>query len=137
MNFCVHLQHLQTYNTKITNYHRYYQILMHLWHTFKLKLRFNWTLAVAGRVLWNRVCPSSRPPSVLPSRHFLGIVSLVFSKFWHGARNPYEVVRDRAGFSRKIFFAPKIGKMDPKWAKNRVFLIYWKIYSLIFTEFDL
>ena len=26
------------------------------------------------------------------SRCFLGIVSLVFSKFWHGARNPYEAV---------------------------------------------
>ena len=37
-------------------------------------------------------------PSVLLSRHFLGIVSLVFSEIWHGARNSYEVVHDRAGF---------------------------------------
>ena len=50
-------------------------------------------------------------PSVLLSRHFLGIVSLVFSEIWHGARNSYEVVRDRAGFSeKKIFFAPKLRK---------------------------
>ena len=38
------------------------------------------------------------------------------------ARNSYEVVRDRAGFSRKVFLAPKIGKMDPKWAKKQGFL---------------
>ena len=65
------------------------------------------------------------------------MVSLVFSEIWHGTRNSYEVVRDRAGFSGKIFFCPKIGKKCPKWAKNRVFSIYWKIWSLIFTEFDL
>ena len=38
----------------------------------------------------------------------------------------------RAEFSIKIFFALKIGKMDQKWSKNRVFWIYWKIWSLIF-----
>ena len=65
------------------------------------------------------------------------LLTLTFSKFWHGARNPYEIVGDRARFSRKVVFAPKIRKMDPKWAKNRVFLIYGKIYSLIFTELDL
>ena len=27
---------------------------------------------------------------------------------WHGARNPYDVVHDRAGFSRKTFSAPKM-----------------------------
>ena len=42
-------------------------------------------------------------------------------RYYNGARNPYEVVRERAGFSRKSFFAPKIGKMDQKWAKNKVF----------------
>ena len=56
---------------------------------------------VAVRFLWNRVCLSVLP-SVLLSRHFLGNVSLVFSKFWHGARNPCEVVSDRARSSRKI-----------------------------------
>ena len=39
---------------------------------------------------------------------------LIFSKFWHGTRIPCEVVCDRAGFSRKIFFVPKIGKMGEK-----------------------
>ena len=33
----------------------------------------------------------------------------------------------------EIFFAQMLGK----WAKSRVFLIYWKIWSLIFTEFVL
>ena len=59
------------------------------------------------------VCPSFRPSFRLSGR-FLGIVSLVFSKFWHDARNPYEVLRDRAGFSRKKIFAQKLGK----WVKN-------------------
>ena len=54
-------------------------------------------------------------PPVILSRHFLGIVSLVFSKFWHGTRIPCKVVRDRAGFSGKIFFlAQKLGK----WVQN-------------------
>ena len=66
-----------------------------------------------------------RPP-ILLLRHFLGIVSLVFSEMWHGGRNSYEVV----------FFCPKIGTKGPN-AKNRVFSIYWKIWSLISTEFDL
>ena len=35
------------------------------------------------------------------------------------------------------FFPKKIGKMGSKWTKNRVFSMYWKIWSLIFTEFDL
>ena len=38
-------------------------------------------------------------------RRFLGIVSLDFSKFWHG----------------KFFLALKIGKMDRKWAKKGFF----------------
>ena len=68
--------------------------------------------AVAERVPWNRVCPSFRPSFCLCGR-FLGIASLVFSKFWHGARNPYEVVRDRGRFSGKTFF-PKIWENGPK-----------------------
>ena len=60
-------------------------------------------------------CPSFSPGV------FFGIVSFAFSKFQHGARNPYEVVRDRARFSRKVFSASKIGKMYQKWAKNKIF----------------
>ena len=98
---------------------------------------------VAGRVLWNMVFgPSflsiflSIFPSVLLSGRFRGIVSLVFSKFLHGTRNPYEIGMTEPDFSER-FFAPKIGKMDHKWARNRVVWIYWKILSLIFTEFVL
>ena len=50
-----------------------------------------------------------------------GILSLVFSEFWHGARNPYEVGHGRARFSGKKIFALKFGKMDQKWGKNKVF----------------
>ena len=52
---------------------------------------------------------------VFPSGRSLGIVLLVFSKFWHGARN-YEIVRNRVRFSRfSRFFSPK--KLG-KWTKN-------------------
>ena len=73
------------------------------------------------------------------SRCFLGIVSLVFLKFWHGARNPYEAVRDRARFPRKKFFLPpKIGKLTRNGPKtgffnlleNFVINFYW-IYSIM------
>ena len=40
----------------------------------------------------------------------------------HGARHLYEVGHGRARFLGKKFFAPRIGKMNPKWAKNRVYL---------------
>ena len=65
-------------------------------------------LAVAERILWNRRCPSFLP--VCLSGCFLGIGSLDFSEFWHGASNPYEVVCDRAGFFGKTCFAQKLGK---------------------------
>ena len=56
--------------------------------------------------------------SILPlcclSACFLGIGSLGFSEFWHGARNSYHVVCDRARFFGKTFFAPKIGEMGQK-----------------------
>ena len=55
--------------------------------------------------------PSVLSSFCLPGR-FLRIVFLVFSKFWHGASNLYEVVRDRAGFSGKKISASKTGKMD-------------------------
>ena len=48
--------------------------------------------------------------SILLSWHlsecFLGIGSLYFSEFWHGARNPYEVVHNSLIFW-KNFFCPK------------------------------
>ena len=59
--------------------------------------------------------PAAVVAFVFPSGRSLGIVLLVFSKFWHGARN-YEIVRNRVRFSRfSRFFSPtKLGK----WTKN-------------------
>ena len=78
------------------------------------------SLAVAGRVLQNRVCLSFHL-----SKCFLEIGSIVFSKICQGARNPYEVVCDRARLFIKTFFTPKTGemgqKMCEKWAKLRFF----------------
>ena len=65
--------------------------------------------------------PTKQGLTVLLSGHFLGIASSVFSKFSQGARNPYEVLRDGAGFSGKIFFAPKVGKMDQNRPKTGFF----------------
>ena len=56
---------------------------------------------------------------VLPFQRFVGMVSLVFSKFWHGARNPSEVVRGNAGILKKK--KKKKGKIDQKWTEDRVF----------------
>ena len=53
---------------------------------------------------------------------------IVFSKFWHSVRNPYEVVCNRAGFLAKKYLPPP---ESLKWAKNRIFWIYWKICSLV------
>ena len=46
---------------------------------------------------------------------FLGIGSLDFSEFWHGARNSYEVVLGSQIFLEKLFLPQELGKM----AKNR------------------
>ena len=46
---------------------------------------------------------------------FLGIGSLIFSNFWHGVSNPYEVLLYRAGFfleKKFFFFALKMVKMN-------------------------
>ena len=78
-------------------------------------------------------------PSIRPSRRFLGIISFFFfSKFWHDAKSPYEVERDRARYPRKNYFAPKNCKMDQKWPKTRflnilkkfIISFYWKSYII-------
>ena len=71
------------------------------------------------------------------SRRFLGIGLSVFSRFWHVAGNPYKIVHDSQTLKKKFFVGLKIGKMAQKCARNRVFWIYWKILSLIFTQFVL
>ena len=54
-----------------------------------------------------------------------------FFKFWYGARNPYEVVREEPDSPKKIL------ENGPKMGQKQVFFIYWEIWSLIFTEFFL
>ena len=62
-------------------------------------------VAVAERVLWNRVCPSYHLTGC-----FLGIRSLGLSEFWHGARNSWQVKCDRGNFLEKLFLPPKLSK---------------------------
>ena len=73
----------------------------------------------------NWVCRPSVCPSVRPSFRLSGrsreIVLLVFSKFWHDARNPYEVVHDRAEFSRKKIFLSENGIMGKNGPKTEFF----------------
>ena len=51
-------------------------------------------LSILSSVLLS-FCPSVCPSILLSVRPFFYI-------FWHGARNPYEVVHDRTRFSREI-----------------------------------
>ena len=106
-----------------------------------------WRPVVAGRVLQNRVCLSVLSSFCL-SWHFLVIVSLVFSKFWYGARNQYEVLGGRAIFSKKTFFCLQNLKNRPKMdqkpflknlLKNLVINFYLicsisKIYVAVFLQ---
>ena len=72
-------------------------------------------IVVVGRVLRNGVYPSFHPsfcPSIVLSGHFFGILSLVFSRSWHGAGNSYEVYVTEQDFSLKI------GKMEQTGAKD-------------------
>ena len=68
--------------------------------------------AVAGRALWNSICPSFF--SCCLSGCFLGIGSLGFSEFWHGARNPYLTVHDRTTFFSSHFRDLQKLKADQK-----------------------
>ena len=56
--------------------------------------------------------------SILPSYSLSGC----FLGIGIGARDPFEVVRDRAGvLGKKLFFTPKIREMGQKQTKNSVF----------------
>ena len=85
-------------------------------HLFYDLILFGLQVVARGSFKIGSVRPSILLSDLLSclSKSFHGIVSLFFSKFWHGARIPCEVVRDRAGFLGKNFFAPKIGKMGQK-----------------------
>ena len=79
----------------------------------------------------------SVPLSCCLSGCFLGIGSLRFSEIWHGARNPYEFVRDRVGVFVVNLFGSKNASHGPKIGKKLNFLNLKKKFSLIFTEFVL
>ena len=86
------------------------------------------------------VNPSVRPsvrPSFRLSGRFLGIASLDFFEILHGDTDLCKVVRNGAGFFKKIRIAPKRGKMGPKWAQNRVFQDFSKNFTLNFSGFSL
>ena len=79
------------------------------------------------------VCPSVHPSYFHLYGGFLGIVSLVFPKFCDG-RNPFEVTRSRAGFSRKNIFSQKF-LLNLLYNENLYCLlccwtnlIFWKIF---------
>ena len=86
--------------------------------------------AVAGRVLWNKICPSSCLP-----RCFLWIWSLDFSEFQYGPRNPYEVLWYRALFFGKAIFCPKNWRNGPKigFFKFKKFG-FWFSLNLLYSE---
>ena len=74
--------------------------------------------------------PMKEGLSVLPFKRFLGMVSLVFSKFWHGARNPSEVVRGNAGIFKKK--KKKKWENRPKMDRRQGFLNSRKIFVIYF-----
>ena len=49
------------------------------------------------------------------SGFFVGIGSSDFSEFWHAARNPFEVVRDRTGVFGKNAFPSRVWEMGRKY----------------------
>ena len=82
--------------------------------------------AVTRRALWIRICPSFH------LKVFLGLTHYFFEKL--------SMV---LGFHillsvKQKYFCPKMGKMGLKWARKRFFFwIYWKMWLLIFSDFDL
>ena len=84
--------------------------------------------------------PSVRPsiirsfrPSFRLSVSLLRIGSLVFSETWHGVREPYILLCDRAGFFWKNPDRAKMTKNAQKWPKNRVFELFKKIMVLVLS----
>ena len=83
-------------------------------------------MVVAGRILWHRFCPSLFPDICLG-------VSLDLDFLWVGIM-PETLMKlcITTWFCEKTFFAPTI-----KMSKTRVFWILRKIWSLIFTVFNI
>ena len=81
--------------------------------------------SVARRVLWNRVCPSFRSPfrpSICPGI-LLDLYHYLFLNFGMVLETHMKLCVTELDFPGKFFLPQKWGK----WAKNRVFWIYWKI----------
>ena len=74
-------------------------------HLFYDLILFGLQVVAGGSFKIGSVRPSILLSDLLSclSKSFHGIVSLFFSKFWHGARIPCEVVRDSWIFREKIF----------------------------------
>ena len=85
--------------------------------------------AIAGRVLWSRVYLSGLLSFCL-SMDFLAIASSGFSRFLHGAKNPYEVVCDQ-----------KFRKMGQKWPTTWFFeftekFSHYFLLNLFYNEYS-
>ena len=95
-----------------------------------------WTHGSSQKVLWNMVCLCFH---LVPA--FFGILSLVFSKFWHGAWNPDQVVCDSCIFQN--LFCPQNRENGPKMGQKQGFLNllkklvinFYRICSIIFILF--
>ena len=75
--------------------------------------------AVAGRILWNRVCPSfhsNASPCV-----FLKLYHLVSLNFGMVLETLIKFCLTESDFLEKLFFAPKIGEMTQNRPKNNKF----------------
>ena len=95
-----------------------------------------WTLGISQRG------PIKQDLTVLLSFHtFVQVFSwnciIIFFWIWAWCQKPIWSCAWQSRIFWKNFCVPKFGKMDWKWAKNRVFWMYWKIWSLVFTEFVL
>ena len=76
---------------------------------------------VAWRVLWNSVCLSFCQSFCLAGT-FTWNCFIVFSKFWHGARNLYGILCDKAWFSWKKKICYKNWANGPKMCQKQGFL---------------
>ena len=112
--------------------------LWHLWdkHWQETVLVFEFFFFIFVFICMSSCQPVFGPPvtpSVLLSKHFLGVVSLVFSQIWHGARNSYKVVHNRAFREKKNFLSqnwekgPKMGQNQGFFniLENLVINLYW------------
>ena len=89
--------------------------------------------AVAGSVLENRVCPSFRLSVQVFSCNCIISFFCILAWCW----KPIWNCLWQSQIFWKNCFCPKIWENGSKMGQKQVFWIYWKIWSLIFTEFVL